>query len=296
MEIQESSVIRDIAPQLLNFKPIKKRFVLINSSPKDQVPQVGGSRYTIPAKDKLHVEPHKRALDADGDPIPGTVIIEDRDGGINFYTGGEQLAEDAQEVVRHILGLHRMPDGSVSSASSRYALMGISLLPMNPTKDLWRAVSKDGEARNFLIRVDNAQKTLDEYAEKNARLNAAGMPQVHGGKVWYEAKAIIDEYARLIQKQAEIEVSPHEAADLDAELEFEAYARAKVQELANKAAETKAIDKVALAKELLDDPTVLARLRKTHRIRKVGHMELSEESLATAAQSGQSISESGLEA
>ena len=294
MELQESSVIRDIVPQLLNFRAEKRSFVLLNSAPKVIEPFWGGTKFIIPACDKLHTEKDKREMDADGDPIPGSIIISDLPGEVNPHTGEPRLAVDSQEAVRHILGIHRNPDGSVSSAMSPYALGGLSLLPRHPTKELWKAVMQDGSNRNFLIRVQNAQTTIEEYDAKNAARASAGMPPVHGGKVYMQSRAILDEYNKIVTRETQLSVNPVEAQDADDDLEFEVYAKARVMELTSKAAESKAIDKTALAKELLDDPTVLAKLRKTYRIRKVGHMEVSDEALAAAAQSGQTISEIGV--
>ena len=208
MELQESSVIRDIVPQLLNFKRERRAFVLLNSDHKTKETYCGGTKFIIPAKDKLHSVASKRAIDADGDPIPGTIVIEDLPNPEpDPRTGEARLAVDSQETVRHILGIHRMPDGSASSATSPYALGGLSLLPLHPSKELWQAMARDGENRAFLIRVQNAQTTIDEYDAKNAARNSAGMAAVHGGKVYMEARAIIEEYSKLIQKRAEVEVS-----------------------------------------------------------------------------------------
>ena len=51
MELQESSVIRDIVPQLLNFKREKRAFVLLNSDHKTKETYCGGTKFIIPAKD-----------------------------------------------------------------------------------------------------------------------------------------------------------------------------------------------------------------------------------------------------
>lgn len=281
----------ELTPQFVTFKAERKSYVLHNAKKRPSEVMFSGNLFTIPA---VNVIGPYAETDADGDKIPGTRVVEDIYDWIPEWEE-EVLTLDATKTVRHVLGIARSSDGKVAEATSRYALGGLSLLPRHPTKALWHGVAEGGAGRAFLIEVDNAQTLIQSIDEKNAKRKAAGMEPVHGGREYNQAVALLAEYAKLTQSEAREITAPHEDAraleDGFEELELDAFVKAKAMELASKAAEGRAVDKVALATELLNDPAVRVKLQKLFKINRRGHMPASDEALNAAAAAGKSMDE-----
>src|SRR5687768_17420460 len=112
-----------VPPQLISFKPPRRAFTVLNSRDKAVSPMFGGNILTVPP---VHEVGPYSDTDADGDPIPGTRVIEDLfvfDPNLN----DEVQILDAQRCVIHILGLQKGGDGNITVAASPYAVGGLSL-------------------------------------------------------------------------------------------------------------------------------------------------------------------------
>ena len=286
----------EIAPQLISFAPARKSFVLHNSKDREIETMFNGNMMTLPPRHLLHL--HRAETDADGDLIPGTYVVED------IYTfsealGAEILTFDAEKAVVHILGIRRRPDGSAHELTSNFARGGLSLFPRHPKKEHWMAIAKMGEERAFVAAVQNARVTIDEYDEKNARRKAAGMEPIAPGFVYDHAKFMIEEYQKLVRRQAEDTIAPYRERDdaqaAEEELEFAAFLKLTVSDLVEKMAKTKEIDKLAAFETLMNDPDVRKHAQKVHRFRRKGHLPIDEEKLEAAAKQGLTVEEAGLD-
>lgn len=266
-----------IPTQMMDFSPPINSYALLNRNPHPVDVYFVGRRMTLPAANEIH--PKYPEKDADGDLIPGSFLVTD------VYSYIQELDDnvltfDAKRAVAHVLGLQRSnakQTGPVA-ASSPYAQGGISLLPRNPTKEVWQAVAKDADERVFLKSIDRAYKTIAEYDEKNAKRVAAGMAAVPGGPDYNRAVFLVKQHTELQKHEVNEHLSPLSAAvseDLALEeIETQAWIEAEVMKIAKATAEKSNVDEHELAKRLLNNPAIIAKLRKDgFRIRKRGHME-----------------------
>lgn len=282
-----------ITPQALSFTPPKRAFVLHNAKEREVDVMFNGNLMTVPGRNAVSV--HRPARDADGDIIPGTLVVED----VYYYSpelGDDVLILDAGRAVAHILGISRGLGGA-QAASSRFALGGLSLLPMGCSKEVWRSVLADGEKRAFMVEVDNARNVIAAHDAVNAKRRAGGGDPVPGGLSYDRARFVLQEYEKIYQREAQSHVASQrvaqdaESMEIADDLEFAAYAHAKVMEIATRVGEQKSVDKVALAKELLNDPEVRLKLQKEFRIRRKGYAPQQEEQLRAAAAAGLTVSD-----
>lgn len=273
-------VTPQIAPQLVTFKPPKRSFVIHNGKDKDRDTMFAGNIFTIPSRnkvDKLHSD-----TDAEGDPIPGTYVVED------IYVYSQQMSADfcvldAERAVVHILGIQRMPDGSGSELTSSFALSGLSLLPRHAPKALWREVAEQGEHRAFLASARSAQELIEAYDVKNEKRRSAGMDAVPGGPDYQHAVYLLKEFNKLVKNEAVEEAADYvqeaESRDVTLALESKIYLEARVRELVNKAAEKHNVDKKALFKQMMADPEVRKYAQKEFTFRKKGFDAIPDEDL-----------------
>lgn len=299
MSLDSIQIPDGIAPQVVDFRQERFSFAILNSSSKPREVMFIGNMMTIPPKHQF--VPGRSDVDADGDPIPGSYVIEDR------YEYSEELNDefcvfDARKAAAHILGIQRSSDGKTSQASSPYALGGMSLLPRHAPKSVWQPVAAAGEQRSFAARVDDAREIVRVEDERNAKRKAAGLdaaPPVRrkDADAYREALMVLKQYDQIMSSQTRTvdDLSPHEAETLDQEVELMAFVRARAYELVEKASKDKTINREALFAELMDDAEFRAKIAKSWKIRRRGHMEQKSEDLEAAADAGLKVSEAGLE-
>lgn len=284
-----------ISPQLVTFKPPKRSFVIHNGRDKDRDVMFAGNIFTIPSRtkiDKLHSD-----LDADGDPIPGTFVLED------MYVYSQAMSADfcvldAERAVVHILGIARMPDGSGSELTSSFALSGLSLIPRHAPKTVWREVASAGEHRAFLASARSAAELIEAYDAKNEKRRAVGMEAVPGGPDYQRAVYLLKEFNKLVKSEVMEDASSSytEEAEIrsDAQratnaLEMKVFLEARVQELVNKAAENHNIDKKALFKTMMADPEVRKYAQSEFNFRKKGFDKIPDEELDAMSEAGEEV-------
>jgi hypothetical protein len=284
----------NIAPQIVSFVAPRRSYVLHNAKPKRVEVMYVGNLMTLPAIDEVHAI--KADTDADGDPIPGTYVLEDQYIFIPDI-GDEVLIFDCAKAIAHILGLKRGSDGKLTEATGHFAVGGVSLLPRHSTKEQWQGVAATGEQRAWMTRVRVAQQLIQDVDEKNARRKSAGMDAVHGGPEWDAARALITEYNAVMQQDARkvLSISPVASEKLDDDIEITAIARAKAMELATTVSEGKKIDAQQLFNELMDDPKIRQWAQKEWRFRRRGHEPIKDAELVAAAELGVPVSAVGLE-
>lgn len=241
-------------------------FILHNSSPERVDLRWGGVQFTIPSVSDVGP---KAALDSDGDPIPGTLVLQD--GLVPDKEGvvpplGSQPNWLAFEAVRNVLGV----DTVTKEATGALARAGVSFLPNTPTKDLVATVRADGKRRWDEHRLEWAQYTVSAYEARVQASKMAGVQPAPPDRDYATALAVMRRQEAVIKAQ----LGDQTQASDDEEMEFAAFAKAKAMEMAEKASAGMAIDKVKLAEELLLDPTVRANLGRKYQIRKRGHLDV----------------------
>lgn len=268
-----------VPPQLVSFKAPRRSFVILNSASKERSPMFVGNLMTIPP---VNIVGPRADTDEDGQPIPGSRVIED-----DYYFApelGEEIQTfDAVRAVIHILGLQPGSDGLAAMATSPFALGGLSLLPRHAPKAQWKAIAADGERRAFLADVDRAEKYLAHIDEVNAIRKKEGLAtKPPNAQEYKRALWLVEQRDLMLERMTTL--APHQADQLNEDLEFEVWAKAKALELATQAAEGKTVDRLQLAEELLHDPSVRLKLQKKWRIREVGSMPKSKDQLQAEAQ------------
>ncbi len=251
---------------LPSFGYTPNQFTLHNASPEPIDLRWGGVAFTIPA---VNVVGPKPALDFDGDPIPGTLlladgIVPDKDGVIP--PAGSPANWMAFEAIRNLLGI----DPVTREAKGSSAKAGVSYLPNTPSKDLIAAVLADGKRRWEEHRVEWAQHTVAAYEARVASAKMLGVPAAPPDRDYAKAIQILKKNEATFKKTME------QAGDSDdEELQVLAIAKARAMEMAEKAAAGREIDKKKLAEELLQDPATRAHLMaQGYRIRKKGYLDV----------------------
>lgn len=245
----------------MGFTP--NRFTLHNASPEPQTFRWGGVQFTIPGVDMVGKDP---ARDVDGDPIPGTLMLEDtyapdRDGIIPPL--GTPPNWSAFEAIKSILGV----DPATKVAGGVAAKGGISFLPNSPSKDLVARIREDGKRRYAESRVEWAQYTVAAYEARVAAARAVGAQAAPPDEDYSKAVQVLKKWKEGLGKSEEVPLD-------DEEMEFMAFAKARALEMASAASEGKNVDKAALAEELLLDPKVRTYLSRKYQIRKRGYMDV----------------------
>lgn len=283
-------ITAEIAPQMVNFAPVRKAFVLHNAKPKPRETMFASRMMTVPAAhvvDKLHSD-----RDADGDPIPGTYVVED-DYQWSPYTRSLVQIFDSERAVIHILGIKQRPDGTASELTSQHAISGLSLLPRNSPKSLWKAVAAAGDHRAFLSMVENARYTIGAIDSANAIRRGDGRPPLSGSPEEQHAMKLIAEYDRLARVQVDEQLAPHreeaEAREAAEQLEFLVFMKATVQGIVEKAAEGRKLDKAAAFDEAMKDPEIRKYAQKAWRFRKKGYSPIEDKELDAAAEEGRDL-------
>lgn len=276
---------------LVSLKPTRNSFVLHNARKKKVTTMYVGTIVEIPP---VHEVGPRAERDADGELIPGTLVIEDIYSPLPDFDD-EVCVFNAVRAVNHILGLSVDNDGQAVTASSPYALSGLSLLPRRPTKEMWLQVSRDGADRAFLADVDRAYKFMDAVEETNTKRKALDMPPLPPSSIEFQRhKFVIEQYEQLTKKQVRDEMAPHEVADMEDELELDLIAREIANGMIERTVKDEAVDKLKLLDQLLADPRLRKAAEKKYQIRKRGSMPIDSEKLAEAVAEGRSTTE-GLE-
>lgn len=280
-------VIPEIAPQLVNFKPVIKSHTMLNAKPTPMETMFNGHMMTVPGRDQIHGMDAKGKLlpgshadtDADGDPIPGSYVVEDR------YEPDEMgqmvCVMDADQAVKKIFGITQRPDGTAAELSSNRALVGLSLIPRHSPKEVWQPVQKAGEHRAFLAAVKQAEYELEAFDLANALRKESGIGPKSPGPTVRHAIALVNQYNKLVGEEEQEFMAPqieeqeaNEAADA---MKFEAFLKIRAMELVEEATADTNIDKTKAFDKLMQDPVIRKHAAKEWRYRRKGHLPLQDE-------------------
>lgn len=245
------------------FVRVVQTYTLHNGTPKAITAKWASRSFTIPACDALGTEP---ARYANGQPIPGTLVLGD---GWTLNAEGHVPQGGppnwlASEAIRNILGI----DAETGEAIGDYARAGISFLPENPSPELVAQVAEDGRRRYVESMRGWARETIAGYESAHEKAKMAGVDAKPFGRDYAEAVSILKQEDADNRGQVSVPVAPE--ADVDGDVEFLVFAKAKALELANKGAKNMDVNREALAEELLQDEGVMTYLRKNYRISKIG--------------------------
>lgn len=252
---------------IFGFTP--NRFTLHNASPQAVDLRWGGVQFTVPPTDMVGP---KAALDADGQPIPGTVqledsVVTDKDGSIP--EAGSPPNWHAFEAVRNLLGV----DPVTKEMKGELAKAGISFMPNAPTKDVVAQVKQDGTRRYEEHLLNWAQYTVSAYEARVQSAKMAGVQPAPPDQDYARALIVL----RKHETKLKAAMSTPEVGD-DEEAMALAVAKAEALKMAERAAAGKDIDKNKLAEELMTDPKTRAYLlSKGYRIRKKGYLDVPDE-------------------
>ena len=171
--------------QDISFVAAPRQYVLHNSCP--EVIELQFQAYTIWVPPVNTVDPKISAKDADGEFIPGTHVVSD----IYMATsnGGETFMWSAANAVKHWLGLDS------GKATGPYAKRGLSLLPINPSKESVEAVKNAGRDRARIALLETARQEILSYDQMNFARKAAGASPVPPGIAYDRAVALLSAYA-----------------------------------------------------------------------------------------------------
>lgn len=168
-------------------------FTIHNATDEDITITFDAEEMTIPAVDKIvyphPIHPHVpcSAKDADGDWIPGTLVISNKvgDRGSPFNDKGDWLAAKA---IKHCLDI----DVTTGVAEGPYYKRGLTVIPSNPSKELVQQILADGLSRYESWRLVWAKETVEAYSDKASRWRSMNL-QPQAPPLDYDvAKALLD--------------------------------------------------------------------------------------------------------
>jgi hypothetical protein len=270
--------------QLLDqFRPVKNSFILHNAKPEKAFVGWGGTQWWLPARDEIGAKPGR---DAEGNPIPGTTVVEDivitDMAGELVGEPGESAAVSAKQVVEHALGFN----AKTGTAQSSYALSGISLLPNKASTEQIARVIAEGTRRWEEFDLQSARQIVSAEEQKVAAHQKAGMSSPPPSRAYEVAvqklNAARDRMRKTFNEHLDGAASPEPAVFAEDELDLIVFAKAM---LAKKFAEQEASRDLAPSKqaelvvESLKDPRIMQLVRKQYRIRKIGYGEITPEKL-----------------
>lgn len=294
-------------PQVVSFTRPIRAYGIHNAKLKPVTTRFCGSQFTVPPVDVLGPRP---VIDADGEAVPGTIVIEDIFGGIDEETGEEIVVLDALRCVSHILGFR--PTGNAVEATSSFAETGLSFLPLKPTKAAIDAIKASGQQRARVHAIQIARHEVATTEMRVAKAKQNGVEYLPPNQTYYEAVELLQREGLIPGVRPEIRAGEYPASvvgqpipvpavapelDVDDALEMEAYCLAKAKQLVAKtAARIQGVDKMALLRELLDDPETRLKMQKEYKVvRRKGYRQLDREELQEIADKKQTISGAGLE-
>jgi hypothetical protein len=259
-----------MSQSLPNFAARREEYVLHNAGPERVEGSWGGRSFTIPACDDVH--PHSPAYYADGSPIPGTIVLHDgythdREG--KFPKQGDPFNWRAAVAIKNVLGI----DPKSNEAVGKYAQKGISFVAMPATPEHVAEIMAEGKKRYHQFMLKWADQKVRDYAtaQEVARKHGSHAPPPDSD--YPKAVAILRANETELEKRYGPQSSPIDDLPDDEDLEFMAFAKAKLEALAKQAAEAHKVDERKLVESYLEDPDMLRVLRKKYRIRKVGFAE-----------------------
>jgi hypothetical protein len=254
-----------------NFHFTPETYAVHNARPEPVDFMWSGMRFTIPPSNMVGSKP---AHFSDGSPIPGTLVIQDAytvgpDGTIP--TGGAPNWS-AKLALINVLGVNPVSQ----TADGKLARNGISLIPTSCSKEEYEAIKAGGEARYRESMIGWAMDTVAAYEVARSKAKEAGVDAKPPGAEFYKAQTILKMQEETLRKSLGVEKDLiEEAAGID-ELEFKAYAYAVAEKAAGAAAEANNVDKAKIVERMLEDPKVVAQIRKKYSWRKKGYLDPEE--------------------
>lgn len=203
--------------QVVTFIANPREYIVHNAGDEPVTIMYGGETRILPPVHEV-ITPAKTlpaysGKDAEGEYIPGSLVIADIYEENPSFLGGSTLVWSAAEAIKQVLGI----DTRSGTSSGPFSERGISVLPANPPKDLVRETTKAGRERYERWRITEAERIVFEHNERNAKHKALGMPEIGGDERYIKAHMIVAEHRKLQQEQIKerLGVKPDLGVDVD---------------------------------------------------------------------------------
>lgn len=268
-----------VSKEALSFLIPVREFTIHNATDEQLVIMYAGeTRYIPPVNVAIPPDPRipdkaHSAVDADGELIPGTLVLKDMyDEKMGHFRDASKFWS-AAEAIKHSLDI----DVTTGEATGPYAQKGLSLLPPLPTKAQVAETLADGRARYKTWLVAKAQETIESYDAKSMARKAAGLGSIPPSREELKAKAILDANQARLEESVEKQLAFGEDTDAEldtneSELQFLAFAKAKCEKLAA-ATVAEAPDTTKTPEELVSDlmnsPQAMKLMRQQFKMRKL---------------------------
>ena len=151
-------------------------FVVHNATDEDIEITFDGETMIIPNFDRVML-PHPifdhvpcSAKDADGEYIPGTLLIRNKEEerGSPYNNKGPWLAAKA---IKHCLDI----DVTTGVASGAYYKRGLTVMPTGPTKEIVEQILADGRSRYEVWRLGWAKETVEAFNDRASKWRALNL-------------------------------------------------------------------------------------------------------------------------
>lgn len=207
----------------------KKRFVVINSTDEwlDMIDR--GSCWRIPPTHEVSLRtPHKRSLVSyadpeTGEPIPGTLIIEDEYQRTSM--GGQERVSNAEELVKTCL--HYDPETDVYSDG--LGLKGVSVVPYGCSRTELEEVRATGLERFKKWKIKECLDLVAAHDLRNTARQRSNLPSVPASYDYIKATAALDvlkaeelakykaQFSLKVDGVPDAEIAPVHSAAMDVE-------------------------------------------------------------------------------
>lgn len=130
------------------------------------IPSIGEVIYPSPTAPDMFFS----AKDANGEYIPGTLVIRNKEGE-RCLPFGTRPAWTAAAAIKHCLGI----DVMTGDAHGPYYKRGLSVMPTNPSVEAVAQIRAAGIARYEIWRVTWAKDVVEQYTQRAAKWRALNL-------------------------------------------------------------------------------------------------------------------------
>lgn len=179
--------------------PQVKTYTIYNTGDEEVNLRFWGMNITIPEYTRTwkNTRSQKTAIDADGDEIPGSMLVHDvwqQDD-----VGTRTHIWSADQAIRHFFQI----DPHTGQPAGPYYARGLSLLPDKPSKDDIRKIFKEGRAKYETWLVEQARVVISAHDNANALRIRAGNPPQPSGEDYLRATLLLQTVSEVRRKDIE---------------------------------------------------------------------------------------------
>lgn len=240
-----------------------------------------GENFLVPAGDEIvtpdPLRPKKfySGKNSAGEFIPGSLLLRDIPGqrsSADDITGARMLRGDywsAGHCLKHCLGIPLSNAAPDAQPVGPLADRGLTVLPVNPAPDLVNRARAEGRAKFDRFMGKWAMNTVHTYQAKAEKMKKHNLVAETPGEDYYKALEWQKKNGQAAEKRAQDLGGSLPVAQDEDDSDLLAFARIQAEKMAEIAAQGKGkVDLDALAEILLKDPDFMAKIKKTHHLRK----------------------------